>query len=153
VIGLLLALQAAAPPPIVILPAQPMQSQERRMPSGVIPAGAKAVVDHLDALYRGDIEGSLAFVADNVQNTISDGSSNVHFPSGKTVTQAMYLSMTRKGKLAVSNMGCAPEGEAVRCDILFGTGKATRDFTVRYFADNGPITRILSWENHKKKKR
>jgi hypothetical protein len=149
VIALALLLHALeTPPPIARIPAPgPI------MPSGTIPARSKAVADHVGAIFKGDIEGSLRFVADDVENSVSDLQSNIHFPAGKTFTHAMYLSMTKKGKLGVSNMGCAPEGEAVRCEFIFGTGPKSRHFTMRYYADGGPITRILSWENHKERKR
>jgi hypothetical protein len=146
VIVLSILLQATPPPPIVRADPPGLGMAVATAP---IPARAKAVVDHLDALYKGDIEGSLRFVADDVENIVSNLSSNLHFPNGKTVTHAMYLSMTRKGKLPVSAMTCAPEGEAVRCELVFGTGPKARDFIMRYFADGGPISRILSWENHK----
>jgi hypothetical protein len=120
--------------------------------SAPIPASAKAVVDHVDALYRGDIEGALAFVADDVENSVSDLKSNLHFPPGKVVTRAMYASITKQGKLALSWFSCAPEAEAIRCDMNFGTGKVERHFVMRYFASNGPITRIYSWEDHGGKK-
>jgi hypothetical protein len=151
VIALSILILAAAPPPPPMVHTEPFAGPA--MPSGVIPARAKAVADHVDAIYKGDIEGSLRFVADDVDNSVSNLSGTLHFPPGKTVTHAMYLSMTRHGKLGVSNMGCAPEGEAVRCELIFGTGAKSRHFTMRYFADGGPITRILSWENHGKRKR
>jgi hypothetical protein len=147
--AILLLLAVSPAPPLVRV--QPQAGPV--MPSGTIPARARAVADHVEAIYKGDLEGSLRFVADNVENSVSNLSSNLHFPPGKTVTRAMYLSMTRKGKLGVSNMGCAPEGDAVRCEFILGTGADSRHFTMRYFADGGPITRILSWENHKGRKR
>jgi hypothetical protein len=150
VIALSLLFQAAVATPMPVIVGPEPQSA---MPSGVIPAHAKAVADHVGAILKGDIEGSLRFVADDVQNSVSDLSSNIRFPAGKAVTHAMYLSMTRKGKLAVSNMGCAPEGEAVRCEFILGSGRKSRHFTMRYFAHGGPITRVLSWENHKERKR
>ncbi|BDD65460.1 hypothetical protein Sj15T_04810 [Sphingobium sp. TA15] len=114
----------------------------------VVPASAKAVVDHIDALYKGDMDRALSFVSKNVENSVSDLKSNLHFPSGPMVTKAMYLSMTRKGTLSLSSFDCKPEDVAVRCDMIFGAGKKSRNYTMRYWADGGPITRVYSWENH-----
>jgi len=118
-----------------------------------LPASAKAVVEHVDALYRGDVDGALAFVAEDVENSVSDLRSNVHFPAGKVVARAMYASITKKGSLPLSWFDCAPEAQAVRCEMKFGAGKRERHFTMRYFASNGPITRIYSWENRDGTKR
>ena len=116
--------------------------------TSAIPASAKAVVDHVNALYKGDIPAALQFVSDTVENSVSDGKSNIHFPAGKVIATGMYAAITRKGKLSLTWFDCRPEDNAVRCEMLFGTGKAQRNFTMHYFAFDGPITRIYSWENH-----
>jgi hypothetical protein len=150
VIGLLFLLQAApatgAIP--VITPGVPSAARELTSP---IPASAKAVVDHVDAIWKGDVKGALAFVADDVVVSVSDGTKTIKsFPPGKAVAEAMYLSMTRNGELGAAAMGCTPEPIYVRCTLGFGKGADTRYFTMRYSADGGPITQILSWEDHRK---
>jgi hypothetical protein len=150
VISLFLLVQAAtAPAPIpVITPRDPSVARELAAP---IPARAKAVVDHVDAIWKGDLEGSLAFLADDVAISVSDGTKTIKsFPPGKVAAEAMYRSMTRNGQLGASAMGCTPEPSDIRCTLVFGKGADTRYFTMRYSADGGPITRILSWENHRK---
>ena len=133
----------------VITSRPPMAVGEHAPP---IPESGRAVVGHVDALYRGDIDTALNFVSADVENVVSDTKSFMHFPKGKAVTKAMYLSITRKGELSLTHFDCKPESTAVRCDMMFGSGEKLRRFTLRYFADrNGPISRIYSWEIHSKR--
>ena len=132
----------------VVTPRYPIAARELTAP---VPASAKAVVDHVDAIWKGDVKRSLAFLADDVAISVSDGTKTIKsFPPGKVVAEAMYLSMTGNGQLGASAMGCTPELRYIRCTLVFGKGADTRYFTMRYSADGGPISQILSWENHRK---
>ena len=117
----------------------------------VLPASDKAVVDHIDALYRGDLDGALAFVADDVENTVTNLVQTTRLPRGRVIAKAAYLAATNRGKLTLSHFDCKMEGVAVRCDLLFGTDGEQRKFVMRYWADSGPITRIYSWEDHEER--
>jgi hypothetical protein len=135
----------APPPPMIPVPAAPAPA----LPRGeALPAGYEAVAEFMTALVAGDGERAAGFLAEDVSIQVSNLERTLHTITGRLPARAMHASMTNRGSLGVEGFSCRPEAQRVRCDVLFANARTRRHFTLRFEAAGGPITRLLSWENH-----
>ncbi len=146
-----LRLVATVPIPLpFITPAAPGPPAPTLPPPETLPSSVLAVVGHIGALYGGRLEAAMQYLGEGVEVAVSDGTrTELELPPGRAAAHAMYLSMTNRGELALENFSCRPDGPLALCEVIFSRqGAQRRHFTVRFAAQGGPITRILSWEHH-----